>query len=79
MQGVLGRSTDLFGPTATNTVTTLIREPLSGTYNTMEYSVPNSSQFHTSQDESNCNGNVVFANPMTSNRPMAMSWLTASA
>jgi len=65
MQGVLGRSTDLFGPTATNTVTTLIREPLSGTYNTMEYSVPNSSQFHTSQDESNCNGNVVFANPMT--------------
>lgn len=64
-QGVLGRSTDLFGPTTTNPVITLVREPLSGTYNTFEYSVPNSSQFHGSQDDNNCNGNVVFANPMT--------------
>jgi hypothetical protein len=64
-QGVLGRSTDLFGPTVTNAVTTLVREPLSGTYNTFEFSTPNSSQFHGSQDDNNCNGNVVFANPMT--------------
>jgi hypothetical protein len=64
-QGVLGRATDLFGPTTANTVTTLIREPLSGTYNTMEFSVPNSSQFHTTQDDGNCNGSgTVFSNPM---------------
>jgi len=54
--GVLGRTTDLIGPTTTLPVTTLINEPLSGPYNVMEYSVPNSSQFHTSQDVANCNG-----------------------
>jgi hypothetical protein len=64
-QGVLGRATDLFGPTSADTTTTLIREPLSGTYNVMEYSIPNSSQFHGSQDDNNCSGNSVFANPMT--------------
>ena len=64
-QGVLGRNTDLLGPTVLAPVTTLVREPLSGTYNTFEYSVPNSSQFHTSQDEANCSGNVAFADPMT--------------
>jgi len=65
-QGVLGRSTDLLGPSVTNPVTTLIREPLSGTYNTMEFSIPNSSQFHGSQDDNNCNGSGgVYANPMT--------------
>jgi hypothetical protein len=65
MQGVLGRNTDLFGPTVTAPVTTLIREPLSGTYNIMEFSIPNSSQFHGSQDDNNCNGSGgVFANPM---------------
>src|SRR5262249_42708050 len=63
-QGVLGRSTDLFGPTVTNPITTLVREPLSGTYNTFEYSVANPSQFHGSQDDNNCSGNVVFSNPM---------------
>jgi len=65
MQGVLGRATDLFGPTTADPITTLIREPLSGTYNTMEFSIPNSSQFHGSQDQDNCSGNFVFANPMT--------------
>jgi hypothetical protein len=64
-QGVLGRSTDLFGPTTTNPVTTLVREPLSGTYNTFEFSVPNSSEFHGSQDDNNCSGSTFFANPMT--------------
>jgi hypothetical protein len=53
--GVVGRTTDLVGPTTTLPVTTLINEPLSGPYNVMEYSVPNSSQFHTSQDVANCN------------------------
>jgi hypothetical protein len=64
-QGVLGRSTDLFGPTTTNPVITLVREPLSGTYNTFEYSTPNTSQFHGSQDDNNCSGSAVYANPMT--------------
>jgi len=31
-------------------VTMLIPEPLSGAYNVMEFSIPNSSQFHSSQD-----------------------------
>jgi hypothetical protein len=65
MQGVLGRNTDLFGPSVLAPVTTLVREPLSGTYNTMEFSVPNSSEFHGSQDDNNCSGANFFANPMT--------------
>lgn len=64
-QGVLGRATDLFGPTTSDPITTLVREPLSGTYNTFEYSIPNTSQFHGSQDDNNCSGANVFANPMT--------------
>lgn len=64
-EGVLGRSTDLFGPSTTNPVTVLVREPLSGTYNTFEYSVPNSSQFKTSQDANNCTSSgTVKANPL---------------
>jgi hypothetical protein len=55
-EGVLGRSTDLVGPTVTAPITTLINEPFSGPYNVMEYSIPNSSQFHESQDDNNCNG-----------------------
>jgi ABC-type phosphate transport system substrate-binding protein len=57
--GVLGRTSDLFGPTVSNPVTTLVREPLSGTYNTFEYSIPNTSQFHQSQDDFNCSGTSV--------------------
>jgi ABC-type phosphate transport system substrate-binding protein len=63
-EGVLGRATDLVGPTTSDTITTLVREPLSGTYNTFEYSVPNNSQFKGSQDDFNCSGNVVNSNPM---------------
>jgi hypothetical protein len=63
--GVLGRSTDLLGPTQTAPITTLISEPLSGPYNVMEYSISNGSEFHISQDESNCNGNGgVYSNAM---------------
>jgi hypothetical protein len=64
LNGTLGRSTDLAGPTSTNGVTSLIREPLSGTYNTTEYSNPNSSQFKTSQDANNCAGTSVKSNPL---------------
>ena len=64
-EGVLGRNTDLIGPTETAPVTTLINEPFSGPYNVMEYSVANSSQFHNSQDDWNCDGITgVYANPM---------------
>jgi len=66
LEGVLGRSTDLVGPTTTNGVTVLVREPLSGTYNTMEFSVPNGSQFKTSQDANNCSTStgLVKSNPL---------------
>jgi hypothetical protein len=65
LEGVLGRSTDLVGPTSTNPVTVLVREPLSGTYNTIEYSIPNSSQFKTSQDANNCtSAGLVKSNPL---------------
>jgi hypothetical protein len=63
-EGILGRATDLVGPTVANPVVTLVREPLSGTYNTTEYSIPNSSQFHTSQDDNFCNGSAVFSQTM---------------
>ena len=64
-QGVLGRTTDMFGPTTTRAVDVYVREPLSGTYNTFEYSVPNGTQYHASQDFSNCNGSgTVNQNPM---------------
>lgn len=64
-QGVLGRSTDLIGPPSpAKAVTVLVREPLSGTYNTFEYSVPNGTQFHASQDYGNCLGSgAVWTNP----------------
>jgi hypothetical protein len=54
-------------PSATGSpLTVYLREPLSGTYNTMEYNVPNSTVAQTSQDvgktqptaQINCNGTV---------------------
>jgi len=61
--GTLGRSTDLLGPTSTAFITTLINEPLSGPYNVVEYSITNSSQYHSSQDIWNCApGGTVFSN-----------------
>jgi hypothetical protein len=53
--------------------TTYIREPLSGTYNTMEYGIPNNTELQTSQDvglnqpaaAQNCSGVVVAANPLS--------------
>ena len=64
-EGILGRSTDLIGPAVPAPITTLISEPLSGPYNVMEYSIPNSSEFHTSQDENNCDGQGgVYSNAM---------------
>ncbi|WP_213805465.1 hypothetical protein [Granulicella sp. dw_53] len=53
-----------------NPVTTLIREPLSGTFNTMEYNVPNrtASGFQTSQEAGNC----PIVNPLTGSRKRAI-------
>jgi hypothetical protein len=63
--GNLGRTTDLFGVTVAEAMNFLVREPLSGTYNTFEYSNPQSTQFHTGQETSNCNGSgTVLQNPM---------------
>jgi hypothetical protein len=50
--------------------TVLIREPLSGTYNTMEFNVPNTVAIQTSQDVGlnqttpNCSGTAPLSNPM---------------
>lgn len=79
MNGTLGRATNLVGPTSANAVTVLVREPLSGTYNTFEYSNPNSAQFKTSQDASNCNNatNTWKTNPL--NVPSANSQVPGAA
>lgn len=54
-------------PAATGSpLTVYLREPVSGTYNTMEYNIPNTTVFQTSQDvgvnqpsgQINCNGSV---------------------
>jgi hypothetical protein len=70
MIGNYGRTSDLTGDTVNeHPVTTLIREPLSGTYNVFEYSVPNSNEFKTSQDINNCTavGGTVNQNPLHAN------------
>lgn len=65
MFGGYGRTSDLTGDTThEHPVTALLREPLSGTYNTFEYSVPNSNEFKTSQDVNNCSGSSVSSNPL---------------
>ena len=62
--GVLVRATDLLGPTAPFAVSALVREPLSGTYNTFEYGAINNSQFHVSMDLNNCGGGGPPGNPL---------------
>jgi ABC-type phosphate transport system substrate-binding protein len=63
----------LSSPSASgDAVTTILREPLSGTYNTMEYNVPNTTTQKTSQDvgktqpaaQKNCSGTAVKTNPL---------------
>jgi hypothetical protein len=83
LDGTYGRASDVInqsyvtGSGASNVATTVfIREPLSGTYNTMEYSVPNNTQIQSSQDvglnspvaidplSRNCSGIGVGQNPL---------------
>jgi len=62
--GTLGRANDITTAAANWAVTTLVREPLSGTYNVFEWNAINNSQFHTSQENANCSGTAVSSNPM---------------
>ena len=62
--GNLGRTTDLFGVTVAEAMNFLVREPLSGTYSIFEYSNPQSTQFHTSQETGNCSGATFLQNPL---------------
>ena len=54
LDGTIGETQDALTPgtseTASEPVTVVVREPLSGTYNTMEYNVPNTLALQTSQD-----------------------------
>jgi hypothetical protein len=54
LDGTYGRTSDAISETYsssnTTTSTVFLREPLSGTYNTMEYSIPNNVQLQSSQD-----------------------------
>jgi ABC-type phosphate transport system substrate-binding protein len=52
LDGTYGRTSDLALQTAAGISgsTVFVREPLSGTYNTMEYAIPNSLELRTSQD-----------------------------
>lgn len=69
LDGTLGRTDDAVpqnsgAPVAPAAATALIREPLSGTYNTMEYSIPNTIESQTSQDDNNCTGSTFNLNPL---------------
>jgi hypothetical protein len=74
--GIFGRTADVLpqafaGTTATYYgVTALIREPLSGTYNTFDHGIPNGKELYRSQDVGNCtNGSQgVISNPMNITR-----------
>jgi hypothetical protein len=67
-QGVLGRTSDFSGApvSGAEAVTVIVREPLSGTFNTFEYSIPNGTQYHASQEYGNCtSGGTVLSNPLS--------------
>ena len=73
LDGTSSRTGDMGQASGTSEgVVVLIREPLSGTYNTMEYNVPNTVENQTSMDvgvnqpsaQVNCNGPGVLSNPM---------------
>ncbi len=75
LDGTSSRTGDLLPPGSTATsegVTVLIRENLSGTYNTMEYNIPNTIENQTSMDvgelqnstQQNCSSGAPKSNPM---------------
>jgi hypothetical protein len=81
LDGSVGSTAAIVGGVA-KPVTVMIREPLSGTYNTMEYNVPNTVEMSTSQDvgvlqnpsQVNCGGSSVGSNPMAIENTAAGSW-----
>jgi hypothetical protein len=73
LDGSYSRTQDVSGlTTGSEPVTVLIREPLSGTYNTVEYNIANTLENQTSQDvglnqrlgQKNIAGGAVFTNPL---------------
>ncbi len=51
LDGTFGNTSDAVGAGVTShTTNVFVREPLSGTYNTMEYNIPNNIELETSQD-----------------------------
>jgi len=53
LNGSLTRTNDLIGGTTALPLSVLVREPLSGTYNTVEYQIPNSAEIKLQQDNYN--------------------------
>jgi hypothetical protein len=71
LEGYLARTNDLLYMPGTNLqsagegLNVFHRENLSGTYSVMEYSIPNGTQFHGSQEVNNCgSGGAPATNPM---------------
>lgn len=64
LEGQIGSTSYVTGAAGASAATVLIREPLSGTYNTVEYAVPNTVSNQNSQEAGNCNGSVPNTNPL---------------
>jgi len=64
LEGRIGSTSYVTGAAGASAATVLIREPLSGTYNTVEYAVPNTVSNQQSQETGNCNGSVPNTNPL---------------
>jgi hypothetical protein len=73
LDGTFSETQDVSGITTNNEPITVVeREPASGTYNTMEFNVPNTLENQTSQDvgllqqpgQQNCSGTSFGSNPM---------------
>jgi hypothetical protein len=53
-------------------ITALVREPISGTYNTFEHGIPNNKEIYRSQDYGNCTGTyTVTSNPLNVSRTIS--------
>jgi hypothetical protein len=64
LEGQYGSTSHVTGAAGASAATVLIREPLSGTYNTVEYAVPNTIENLNSQEAGNCNGLLPKTNPL---------------
>jgi hypothetical protein len=64
LEGQIGSTSYVTGAAGASAATVLIREPLSGTYNTVEYAVPNTIENQQSQETGNCNGLLPNTNPL---------------